>query len=97
MDSDVIFSQEGTTQGDLLAMAMYGLARIPLIQRLNGHCKQVWYADDSAAFGSIEHLQSWWEKLTAEGPSFGYYVNPSKTWLVTRDLHLQNAVKIFAG
>ena len=97
VDSDVIFSQEGTTQGDPLAMAMYGLATIPLIRRLNDHCKQVWYADDSAAFGSIEHLQSWWEKLTAEGPSFGYYVNPSKTWLVTRDLHLQNAVKTFAG
>ena len=51
----------------------------------------------SPLFGSIEHLQSWWKKLTAEGPSFGYYVNPFKTWLVNRDLHLQNAVKIFAG
>ena len=97
VDCDVILSQEETTQGDPLAMAMYGLAAIPLIRRLNGPCKQVWYADDSAALGSLEHLHSWWDRLTTEGPSCGYFVNPSKTWLVTKDSHLQNAVKTFAG
>ena len=76
---------------------MYGLATIPLIRRLNGPCKQVWYADDSAAFGPLEHLRSWWDRLTTEGPSYGYFANPSKTWLVTKDSHLQNAAKIFAG
>ena len=77
VDNDVILSQEGTTQGNPLAMAMYGLATIPLIQKLNGPCKQVWYADDSAAFGSLEHLRSWWDRLTTEGPRFGYFANPS--------------------
>ena len=42
-------------------------------------------------------LHSWWDRLTTKGPSYGYFVNPSKTWLVTKDLHLQNAVKTFAG
>ena len=56
VDCDVILLQEGTTQGDPLAMAMYSLATIPLIQKLNGPCKQVWYANDSAAFVSLEHL-----------------------------------------
>jgi len=74
-------------------MAMYGLATISLIRRLNGPCKQVWYADDSAAFGSLEYLRSWWDR----GPSYGYFANPPKAWLVTKDSYLQNAVKIFAG
>ena len=97
VDNDVILSQEGTTQGDPLAMAMYGLATIPLIRRLNGLCKQVWYADDSTAFGSLEQLRGWWDRLTAEGPSYGYFANPVKTWLVTKDKHLENAKTIFTN
>jgi len=57
----------------------------------------LWCADDSAAFGSLEHVRSWWDRLTTEGPSYGYFANPPKTWLVTKDSYLQNAVKIFAG
>ena len=41
VDGDVILSQEVTTQRDPLAMPMYGLATIPLIQRLNELCRQI--------------------------------------------------------
>ena len=68
-----------------------------LIQKLDSPCKQVWYADDSAAFGSLKQLYSWWDRLTTEGPHFGYFANPSKTWLVTKDQFLHNAANIFAG
>ena len=72
VDGDVILSQdpEGTTQGDPLAMLLYGLATIPLIRRLNGLCKQVWYADDSAATGTIKQLHAWWNRLAETWPSF---------------------------
>ena len=97
VDGEVIPSQEGTTQGDPLAMAMYGLATIPLIRKLDGICKQIWYADDSAACGSIDRLRGWWNQLSAESPDFGYFPNPSKTWLVTKESHLENVTDIFAG
>ena len=56
VNGDIILSQEGTIQGDPLAMPMYGLATIPLIRRLDGLCKQIWYADNSAAIGTVEQL-----------------------------------------
>ena len=97
VDGDVILSQEGTTQGDHLAMPMYGLATIPIIRKLDTICKQIWYADDSAAIGSIEQLQAWWTKLVKVGPAYGYLPNPAKTWLVTKQDHFDKATNIFAG
>ena len=81
VDGSTILLQKGITQGETLAMAMYGPATIPLITRLDGPCKQIWYADDSAAFGIIEQLRDWWGKLTSEGPCFRYFANPSKPGL----------------
>ena len=46
-------SEEGTTQGDPLAMAMYALAVIPLIQQLHGITQHVWYADNAQAAGKL--------------------------------------------
>ena len=54
-------SQEGTTQGDPLAMAMYAMALVPLINaHLHGLCKQVWYADDGTGADKLQPLRKWW-------------------------------------
>ena len=72
IDRDIILSSEGTTQGDPLAMVMYALGVLPLIYQLNQHSvSQVWYADDAAALGTIQHLRKWWDKLMVRGPQFG--------------------------
>ena len=97
VDGDTILSQEGTTQGDPLAMPMYALATIPLIQKLEGNHRQVWYADDAAAVGKILDLRDWWERLSTIGPSYGYFPNASKTWLVTKEGLLETARSIFAN
>ena len=51
VDGDTLHSRERTTQGDPLAMPMYAIATMPLIQALQRGVKQVWYADDASATG----------------------------------------------
>ena len=65
-------------------MPMYALATLPLSDRLPNTVTQVWYADDVCACGSIVKLRDWWDRLHQVGPGFGYNVNASKTWLVTK-------------
>lgn len=88
-------SQEGTTQGDPLAMPMYALATVPLIKKLTTSVKQAWYADDAAAAGKLSNLHMWWDEISHLGASFGYHVNASKTWLVTKPELLSEAEAIF--
>lgn len=48
---DTLLSMEGVTQGDPLAMALYGLALVPLVTFLRRAAPSViqpWYADDAA-------------------------------------------------
>ena len=96
IDGNILYSQEGTTQGDPLAMAMYAIAITPLIQRLEDHgVKQAWYADDATAGGALKQLKQWWEGIAELGPDFGYFPNATKTYLVVKEEHLEEAKQLF--
>ena len=95
MDGNTLLSQEGTTQGDPMAMAMYAVGIIPLIRKVSCDVKQVWYADDATAAGQLKSLRQWWNNLVSLGPDFGYFVNPSKTSLIVKEHHLAEATKHF--
>ena len=61
IDGETLLSQEGTTEGDPLAMAMYAIAVNPLIHRLkHDTTKQIWFADDATAGGKLNNLREWW-------------------------------------
>ena len=92
-----MLSKEATTQGDPLAMAMYAIGTQPLIQRLNGIAKQVWYADDSAAGSTLLNLRRWWDLLEEVGPLYGYFPNGSKTHILTKPDTAESAKEIFKG
>ena len=78
-----ILSQEGTTQGESLAMAMYGIAILPLISRLhNDSLTQKRYAGDSSVVGRLKDIRALFDKLTQLGPMYGYFVNPPKCQLI---------------
>ena len=97
VDGQCLLSKEGTTQGDPLAMAMYAIGTQPLIQRLNGIAKQVWYADDSAAGSSLGKLREWWALLEELGLLYGYFPNGSKTHILTKPEHADTAREVFQG
>ena len=96
IDGSTLYSQEGTTQGDPLAMAMYAIAITPLIHQLEDDgIKQAWYADDATAGGSLKHLKEWWDRIVKLGPDYGYYPNATKTWLIVKEDHLEEAKNQF--
>ena len=94
-----IFSQEGTTQGDLLAMPWYAINTNHMISspRVSiPQVKQAWLTDDSAGGRSIESLYQWYESLCEEGRKFGYIVNGAKSWLIVKNSELaESAKKVF--
>ena len=96
-DGTHIMSEEGVTQGDNLAMAMYAVSTKTLISQLSDEkITQIWYADDSSAAGKLEDLKKWWEQLKAEGPKHGYFPKPSKTYLIVKNPELvNNAQRLF--
>ena len=66
-------------------MAMYGLAMLPLIKKLDEQAKQVWYADDATGGGKLEHPRGSWDKLNECWPAFGYFPNAVKTSLIVKE------------
>ena len=98
-----ITSNEGTTQGDPIAMAVYATATIPLmfIEILNelpdSQAKTSAFADDFSAAGSIRNLMQWWKILCDLGPKFGYFPEPSKSWIIIKPGLLEKAVSEFQG
>ena len=65
IDGVTLFSKEGTTQGDPLAMAMFAVATVPLIKELSSRVsvKQLWYADDATSLGSLLEIRRWWDYI----------------------------------
>ncbi len=97
MGTHTLISQEETTQGDPLAMPMYALATVPLINKLKENVNdinQVWYADDASGSRTINSLRLWWDII---GPKFSYFPNLSKTWLLSKVNCLDSATIAFAG
>ena len=99
VDSQTLYSREGTTQGDPLAMAFYALATVPLIKacQISDLAGEVWFADDATGSGPLTALRTCWDKLVTLGPNFGYHPNGEKTWLVVKEGLEEAATEAFKG
>ena len=76
---------------------MYALGTLPLIHELNLYARQVWFANDATAGGKLTQLWEWRDKIVSLSPTFGYFANSSKTWLIVKSPHLQAATELFHG
>ena len=96
-----IQSMEGTTQGDPIAMPIYGISIIPLLNSLkeisDEDMKQQAYADDLTGAGPITSLRKWWDNVVKVGPFLGYYPKASKSWLIVKLEYLEIANLLFEG
>ena len=82
-----ILSEEGTTQGDNLAMSFYALGLAPLLRRLRittPSVRQVWLADDAIGGGRPKDLRNWFDEVIEAGSRYGYYVNETKSWMILK-------------
>ena len=97
-----LLSEEGTTQGDPLAMHSYGIGILPFLSIIktelhNINMKHVAYADDIGGGSNLTMLKNWWDNIVENGPIFGYYPKPSKSWLVVKEEKFAKANEIFCG
>ena len=85
------------TQGEPLAIIVYGIGIIPLIKNLKREIPDVthpWYADDAGASGTFARLKIYFDLLTRQGPGRGYHPEPSKIILIIRPENIE-AGKLF--
>ena len=92
-------SQEGTTQGDPIAMSIYALGLTALQNKIGYECtgaKHVAYADDIAGAGKLEELKKFWEAIEKHGPPLGYHPNATKSCLIVKENIKQRAETLFS-
>ena len=80
-----LYSKEGVTQGDSLAMITYGIGVLSLIREFwsaQPRVTQPWNADDVGAGGTFQKIMEHFRYLQARGPARGYYLEPTKSILV---------------
>ena len=105
-----IMSEEGWTQGDVGAMVYYSMGLMPLLWKARApitssdpdlpdiplRIVDVFYADDGNASGRLEDLKLWYSRLTEFGPSFGFTINPEKSFLLVKPEFESRAKSLFS-
>lgn len=94
-----ILSDEGVTQGDLLAMLLFGALLVPMAKAVHiafPQLLQTWYADDGALAGSTRSFPDAVHLIQKIGPKRGYNLNLSKCVVTCRPKHQERAQAVLS-
>ena len=83
----MIHSKEGITQGNCLAMSLYGVALMPLASKMPEPIPKVlqpWYCDDAGAAGKALPNACCLDLLVKSGPQYGYFPKPCKLYYICK-------------
>ena len=95
-----LFSKEGMTQGDPLAMVAYGLGILPLIcelQQAHPSVTHPWYTDAAGEGGTFEGIHLHLDNMVVRGPPRGYFPEPTKSIFVVSLRNVLRAEAFFQG
>ena len=85
-------------QGDHLAMAMYGIGIIPLIEHLQKpNVSQKWCSDDGRAAGDLKSFCALLDNLDVHGKASAYNVKPFKCQFILKENRRDSVIKVFEG
>ena len=96
----VIHSKEGITQGDCLAMSLYGVALMPLASKMREaipEALQPGYCDDVGAAGRALPNARCLDFLVKFGPTYGYFPEPGKSHYICKAEDEPAARQAFEG
>ena len=91
-------SEEGTTQGDPIAVEAYALGRSVLQSKIgqnNTGAKHIAYADDLVGAGKLQEIKNLWDEICKHGPPLGCNPNTTKSCLIVKEDMKDLATDIF--
>ena len=93
-------SCEGSMSDHPLGIAIYAIGITPILDMMlvamqNDRSKMVEFKNYVTASRNLEARRRWWDILMQISQNYGYYPQPTKSWLIIKEKKVKEAVRVF--